>query len=53
MHIESPYVPEPAPAAAAGNGHAPAELGGRREEMTPMRKTIAEHMVRSRQTAAH
>ena len=53
MHIESPYVPEPAPAPAAGNGHAPAELGGRREEMTPMRKAIAEHMVRSRHTAAH
>ena len=53
MHIESPYVPEPAPAAATGNGHAPAELGGRREEMTPMRKAIAQHMVRSRQTAAH
>jgi 2-oxoglutarate dehydrogenase dihydrolipoamide succinyltransferase (E2 component) len=51
MHIESPYVPEPVP--TAGNGHAPAELGGRREEMSPMRKAIAEHMVRSRQTAAH
>ena len=53
MHIESPYVPEPAPAPVTGNGHAPAELGGRREAMTPMRKAIAEHMVRSRQTAAH
>ena len=53
MHIESPYVPEPPPAPAAGNGHPPAELGGRREEMTPMRKAIAEHMVRSRHTAAH
>jgi 2-oxoglutarate dehydrogenase dihydrolipoamide succinyltransferase (E2 component) len=53
MHIESPYVPEPPAAPAAGNGHAPAELGGRREEMTPMRKAIAEHMVRSRHTAAH
>jgi pyruvate dehydrogenase E2 component (dihydrolipoamide acetyltransferase) len=52
MHIESPYVPEPSPE-AAGNGHAPAQLGGRREEMTPMRKMIAEHMVRSRRTAAH
>ena len=53
MHIESPYVPEPAPAPVTGNGHAPAELGGRREAMSPMRKAIAEHMVRSRQTAAH
>ena len=31
----------------------PREPGGRREEMTPMRKSIAEHMLRSRQTAAH
>lgn len=54
MHIESPYVPEPAPAnGAGGNGHAPAELAGQREQMSPMRKTIAEHMLRSRQTAAH
>ncbi len=54
LHIESPYVPETAPAnGAVGNGHAPATPGGRREEMSPMRKTIAEHMVRSRQTAAH
>ena len=58
LHIESPYVPEPAPANGAGNGHSapaaePATLGGRREEMSPMRKAIAEHMVRSRHTAAH
>ena len=54
LHIESPYVPEPGPAnGAAGNGHAAATLGGRREEMSPMRRAIAEHMVRSRQTAAH
>ena len=58
LHIESPYVPEPTPANGAGNGHAaprpePATLGGRREEMSTMRKAIAEHMVRSRQTAAH
>jgi 2-oxoglutarate dehydrogenase complex dihydrolipoamide succinyltransferase (E2) component len=51
LHIESPYVPEPAP--AAGNGQAPATLEGRREEMSPMRKAIAEHMVRSRHEAAH
>ena len=54
LHTESPYVPEqPAAAPAGGDGQAPAELGGRREEMTPMRKAIAEHMFRSRQTAAH
>jgi 2-oxoglutarate dehydrogenase E2 component (dihydrolipoamide succinyltransferase) len=55
MHIESPYKPEPVaePAAAAGNGHAPAGVEGRREEMSPMRKAIAEHMVRSRHTSAH
>ena len=55
LHIESPYVPDapatPEPAAAA-NGHAPV-AGERREPMTPMRKAIAEHMVRSRHTAAH
>ena len=45
LHIESPYVPDSASAA-------PPEAG-RREEMTPMRKSIAEHMVRSRRTAAH
>ncbi len=51
LHIESPYVPEPTP--AAGNGHEAATLEGRREEMSPMRKAIAEHMVRSRHEAAH
>ena len=46
LHSDSPYVPdEPAPAKASG--------GGRREPMSPMRKSIAEHMVRSIQTAAH
>ena len=48
LHTESPYRPEPAPAA---NGAAvPAE---RREPMTPMRKSIAEHMLESRRTSAH
>jgi pyruvate/2-oxoglutarate dehydrogenase complex dihydrolipoamide acyltransferase (E2) component len=46
LHTESPYVPD-APAAASANGH------GRREQMSPMRKSIAEHMVRSIRTAAH
>ncbi len=50
MHIESPYVPdEPAPSPATANGNG----SGRREPMSPMRKAIAEHMVRSVQTAAH
>jgi 2-oxoglutarate dehydrogenase complex dihydrolipoamide succinyltransferase (E2) component len=56
LHTESPYRPdEPAPApeaAASANGHAPV-AGERREPMTPMRRTIAEHMVASRRTAAH
>ena len=43
----------PSRAPAAGNGHEPATLEGRREEMSPMRKAIAEHMVRSRHEAAH
>jgi 2-oxoglutarate dehydrogenase dihydrolipoamide succinyltransferase (E2 component) len=62
LHIESPYQPE-APAPAAGNGSAqpaasPAaaeagEMPERREPMSPMRKSISEHMVTSRRTAAH
>jgi len=47
LHSESPYRPEPE---LARNGHGPGE---RREPLSPMRKRIAEHMVRSRQTAAH
>jgi 2-oxoglutarate dehydrogenase E2 component (dihydrolipoamide succinyltransferase) len=46
LHTESPYVPDPPPPAANGGA-------GFRERMTPMRKTIAEHMVRSIHTAAH
>jgi 2-oxoglutarate dehydrogenase dihydrolipoamide succinyltransferase (E2 component) len=63
LHLESPYQAE-AEKAAAGEKPAPAEkpppprepqpVGGeRREPMSIMRKRIAEHMVRSRQTAAH
>jgi pyruvate/2-oxoglutarate dehydrogenase complex dihydrolipoamide acyltransferase (E2) component len=44
LHSDSPYRPE-APA------HGPA--AGRREPLSPMRRQIAEHMVRSRRTAAH
>jgi pyruvate/2-oxoglutarate dehydrogenase complex dihydrolipoamide acyltransferase (E2) component len=42
LHTESPYRPEPEPAAE-----------GSREPLSPMRRQIAEHMVRSRRTAAH
>jgi 2-oxoglutarate dehydrogenase E2 component (dihydrolipoamide succinyltransferase) len=42
LHTESPYRPEPEPAS-----------GARREPLTPMRRQIAEHMLRSRRTAAH
>jgi 2-oxoglutarate dehydrogenase complex dihydrolipoamide succinyltransferase (E2) component len=45
LHSESPYRPEPEP-----NGH---HDGERREVLSPMRRQIAEHMVRSRKTAAH
>jgi 2-oxoglutarate dehydrogenase complex dihydrolipoamide succinyltransferase (E2) component len=45
LHTESPYQPEPEP-----NGH---KTGERREALSPMRRQIAEHMVRSRKTAAH
>jgi pyruvate/2-oxoglutarate dehydrogenase complex dihydrolipoamide acyltransferase (E2) component len=46
LHIESPYREEAPPPAAA-----PAAAGAR--ELSPMRKRIAEHMVRSLRTAAH
>ena len=47
LHTESPYMPEtPAPESDA-NGVA------RRKPMSTMRKAIADHMVRSIQTAAH
>jgi 2-oxoglutarate dehydrogenase E2 component (dihydrolipoamide succinyltransferase) len=42
LHTESPYRPEPKPA-----------TGGRRAPLSAMRKQIAEHMTRSRRTAAH
>ena len=47
LHIESPYVEEP-PLTSADAAKLPG--GG---EMSVMRKRIAEHMVRSVQTAAH
>jgi 2-oxoglutarate dehydrogenase complex dihydrolipoamide succinyltransferase (E2) component len=42
LHIESPYRPEPETA-----------VEGTREPLSAMRRQIAEHMVRSRRTAAH
>ena len=42
LHTESPYMPEPEPV----NGEP-------RTPLSPMRKQIAEHMMRSRRTAAH
>ena len=42
LHTESPYRPVPAPAD-----------GETRTPLSPMRKQIAEHMLRSRRTAAH
>jgi 2-oxoglutarate dehydrogenase E2 component (dihydrolipoamide succinyltransferase) len=68
LHIESPYIREAGPEAAAppaGNGDArepaaPASTGSsettageRREPMSIMRQRIAEHMVESRRSAAH
>jgi pyruvate/2-oxoglutarate dehydrogenase complex dihydrolipoamide acyltransferase (E2) component len=52
LHMESPYREEP-PAARppAEAPAAPAAPTGR--ELSPMRKRIAEHMVRSLRTAAH
>ena len=44
LHTESPYRPEPEPQPA---------MAARREPLTPMRRQIAEHMLRSRRTAAH
>jgi 2-oxoglutarate dehydrogenase E2 component (dihydrolipoamide succinyltransferase) len=44
LHSDSPYRPE-----APANGH----VAERREPLSPIRRQIAEHMVRSRRTAAH
>ena len=55
LHSESPYRPDPpAPAPAPEPVVEPAAAGGeRREPMSPMRQTIAKHMLASRATAAH
>jgi 2-oxoglutarate dehydrogenase E2 component (dihydrolipoamide succinyltransferase) len=48
LHIESPYRE---PAEASASDAAPAAEGG--ERMSRMRRSIAEHMLRSLRTAAH
>jgi pyruvate/2-oxoglutarate dehydrogenase complex dihydrolipoamide acyltransferase (E2) component len=64
LHMESPYREEEVPAAAPGGPPAPAVPAGngartqpappaRGEELSVMRKQIAEHMTRSLRTAAH
>jgi len=52
LHTESPYRPEPEAQAPTSSAEPPS-AGERREQMTPMRRAIAEHMVLSRRTAAH
>ena len=48
LHSDSPYRPEPATSEPAAE-----PAGGRREQMSPMRRQIARHMVESRRSAAH
>jgi pyruvate/2-oxoglutarate dehydrogenase complex dihydrolipoamide acyltransferase (E2) component len=52
LHMESPYREDAPPAAAPAPAPAEAAAPGGRE-LSVMRKRIAEHMVRSLQTAAH
>jgi pyruvate/2-oxoglutarate dehydrogenase complex dihydrolipoamide acyltransferase (E2) component len=52
LHSESPYQPEEA-ALSAGREPEPGRAGERREPLSAMRRQIAEHMLRSRRTAAH
>jgi pyruvate/2-oxoglutarate dehydrogenase complex dihydrolipoamide acyltransferase (E2) component len=49
LHIESPYRPDPVPAAPPAPAPAPAVGGG---ELSRMRRQIGEHMKRSLETAA-
>ena len=56
LHIESPYRPEEPAPGGAENGAAHTEHvlpGERREQMSPMRRRIAQHMLESRRTSAH
>ena len=49
LHTESPYRPEPQDA----DGEPRTADSEHRQPLTPMRRAIADHMVRSRRTAAH
>jgi 2-oxoglutarate dehydrogenase complex dihydrolipoamide succinyltransferase (E2) component len=49
LHTESPYRPEP----EAAHGELPTANRELRTPLTPMRRQIGEHMLRSRRTAAH
>jgi pyruvate/2-oxoglutarate dehydrogenase complex dihydrolipoamide acyltransferase (E2) component len=53
LHIESPYREEPVAGAAGAGPTATAGPGATSEPLSRMRRAIAEHMVRSLQTAAH
>jgi 2-oxoglutarate dehydrogenase complex dihydrolipoamide succinyltransferase (E2) component len=55
LHTESPYRPEDEPAHAREQRPSPEPMrdGERREPLSIMRRQIAEHMLRSRRTAAH
>lgn len=50
LHIESPYIPEPATAPTPSPSPTPAVEGG---GLSRMRRQIGEHMKRSLETAAH
>jgi 2-oxoglutarate dehydrogenase E2 component (dihydrolipoamide succinyltransferase) len=52
LHSESPYRPEESPATPPER-EPDVRDGERREPMSSMRRQIAEHMLRSRRTAAH
>jgi pyruvate/2-oxoglutarate dehydrogenase complex dihydrolipoamide acyltransferase (E2) component len=52
LHIESPYVPEPAPEPAPDAGGAGA-VSQAPPQLSRMRRQIGEHMKRSLETAAH
>jgi pyruvate/2-oxoglutarate dehydrogenase complex dihydrolipoamide acyltransferase (E2) component len=54
LHTESPYQPEPEPAASQPAASAEDLIGPtRRERMSPMRQQIARHMLGSRRASAH
>ena len=53
LHLESPYREEEPPRAAPAPAAPPEPAAAGARELSPMRKRIAEHMVRSLRTAAH